>query len=155
MMQTVNSTDSVNMNSSHQKEVLDYAKSLPPRFKAARAVEEMEAEVATRTVKEWEQAHPELGAVADLGWPEAVADVRVVLRAAALGMLMDDTDYAETRSAITVRRALDFLDVPAGAVNDLFNVLANTARETLPPAAADLLYPYLSCLAASARPTVV
>jgi hypothetical protein len=147
MMQTVNRTDSQYLSPPQQKEVLEYAKGLPARFKAARAVEELEADIAAKALAEWEAAHPELGTAAEFGWPEAVADLRGVIRAAVLGLLMDDTDYAETRAALTLRRALGFLDVSAAAANDLFAVLADAAREALPPQHAEVYAPYLAALA--------
>ncbi|WP_439627330.1 hypothetical protein [Gemmata sp.] len=155
IVQTVNQADSQYLNPNQQKDVLDYARSLPARFTAARAVQEAEGEIASRVLKEWEQSHPELGPAADLGWPEAAADLRVVVRAAALGVLMDDPDYAEARAAGTLRRTLEFLDVPTGASNDLFALLAATAREALPAAAADLLVPHLTRLTAVSRPAPV
>lgn len=147
LMQTVNRTDNQYLTPPQQKDVLDYAKGLPARFKAVRAVEELEAEIAAKALAEWEAAHPELGVAADFGWPEAVGDLRLVVRAAALGALMDDTDYAEARAASTLRRALGFLELPAGAIADVFTVLADAARDALPPQHADAYVPYLAALA--------
>jgi hypothetical protein len=155
IVQTVNQADSQHLNPNQQKDVLDYARSMPTRFTAARAVQESEAEIAARVLNEWEQSHPELGSAADLGWPEAAADLRVVVRTAALAMLMDDPDHSEARAAGTLRRTLEFLDVPTGASNDLFALLAATAREVLPAAAADLLVPHLTRLTAVPRPAPV
>lgn len=150
MMRLINATDSLHLTPPQQREVLDYAKSLPARFQAARAVEELEPDIAARALAEWEQAHPELGPAAEFGWPEAAGDLGTVVRAAALGLLMDDPNYAEARAAATLRAALGFLDVPVGAVNDLFSTLTDAALETLPPAAADLYAPYLAPLAGRA-----
>lgn len=150
MMQLVNQADSQYLSPPQQKDVLEYARSLPGRFKAARAVEAREAELAARALAAWEQAHPEMGSAADFGWPEAAADLRLVLRAAALGVLMDDPDYADARAGATLRRTLGFLDVSAGATDGVFAALADAARDGLPPAAADLIAPPLERLAGRA-----
>lgn len=141
MMQLVNRTDSVHLTPPQQKDVLDYAKSVPRRFAACRALEAAEDTLV-------ERALAAVGA-ADLGWRTAEADVRGLIRAVAVGALIDDPEYAAARWGGHLARTLDFLDAPDGA-DAVFDALRGAAADLLPPGAADLLAPYFDAAAGPA-----
>lgn len=136
MMQLVNRTDSVYLTPPQQKDVLDYAKSVPRRFAACRAVEAAEDALVAAAVAAVSPPP------AELGWATADADVRGLVRAVAVGMLIDDPGYAVARWADHLRKKLDFLDAP-DAADAVFAALADAAAATLPPDATDALAPYL------------
>ena len=139
MMKLVNQTDSLYLSASQQKELLDYTASLSRRFSAIRALERQEGEIVELTLQAWQQAHADLGTPDDFGWSSSENDLRLVLRSLAIGHLMDDVDYAETRVLRHVRRTLEFADVPSDAIRNLFVCLLEAVRERLQPEALALL----------------
>lgn len=142
LMKTVNATDNMYLTPAQQKDVLDYAKSLPRRFAAARAVQTAETPLVEQALKAFQAAFPELGTPLDLGWDSADDDLRLVLRALANEMLMDDTDSADGAVLAHLRRSLGYLGVPAGGVEELFAGLRDAAVNTLPPDAFAVLAPH-------------
>jgi hypothetical protein len=142
MMQMVNDNDSLHLSTHQQKELLDYAKSLPRRFAAVRSLEANESKVIARCLEAFADAQPGLGEPAEWGWESAEDDLRACLRAIAQGVLMDDPDYPEARSFAHLRATLGFYEV--SAAGDLFGGLWTACRELLDPAAAEVLEPYLS-----------
>lgn len=155
MMKLVNATDSLYLTPPQQKDVLDYAKSLPRRFAAARAVQAAETPLVEQALKAFQAAFPELGTPLDLGWGSADDDLRLVLRALANEMLMDDTDSAEGAVLAHLRRSLGYLGVPAGAIEELFAGLRDAAVNTLKPDAFALLAPHFDRAVALAAGTTV
>jgi hypothetical protein len=141
MMQLVNRTDSVHLTPPQQKDVLDYAKSVPRRFAACRALEAAEDALVDRALAS--------AGAADLGWRSAEADVRGLIRAVAVGALIDDPEYAAARWGRHLARTLDFLDSP-DAADAVFDALRGAAADVLPPDAADLLAPYFDAVAGPA-----
>lgn len=142
LLKTVNTTDNLYLTPPQQKDVLDYAKSLPRRFAAARAVQAAETQLVELALKALEASFPELGTPLDLGWDSADDDLRLCLRAVTNEMLMDDTDSADAAVLAHLRRALGYLGVPRGAVEELFAGLRDAAVNTLRPDAFELLAPH-------------
>lgn len=155
MMKLVNATDSLNLTPPQQKDVLDYARSLPRRFAAARAVQAAETQLVELALKAVQAAFPELGPPPDLGWDSADDDLRLALRAITAEMLMDDTDAAEGAALAHLRRALGFLGIPQPAVEELFAGLRDAAVNTLKPDAFELLAPHFDRAVALAAGTPV
>jgi hypothetical protein len=155
MMKLVNATDSLHLTPPQQKDVLDYAKSLPRRFAAARAVQAAETHLVEHALKAVQAAFPELGTPLDLGWDSADDDLRLCLRAITNEMLMDDTDSADAVVLAHVRRSLGYLGVPAAAVEELFAGLRDAAVNALKPDAFELLAPHFDRAAALAAGGVV
>ena len=155
MMQLVNRFDSLHPTPAQQKELLDYAKSVRPRFAALRAVQAGEDRIVELSLHAWQQAFPDLGEPADFGWPTADADLRGAVRAIAMGTVLDDPEFAETSVLLTFRRTLDYADVPAEAVHGLFASLLEAARESLPDDHFRACEPYFQAATDAARPQAV
>jgi hypothetical protein len=134
MMKLVNQTDSLYLSANQQKQLLDYGASLGRRFAAIRSLERQENAIVELALQAWQQAHAELGTPEEFGWDSAENDLRLVLRSLAISHLMDDLDYAEARVLRHLRRTLEFADVPADAIRDLFACLVEAVREKLEPA---------------------
>ena len=152
MARLVNRFDSLHPTPAQQKELLDYAKSARPRFAALRAVQAGEDRIVELTFQAWQQAFPDLGEPTEYGWPTADADLRGAVRAIALGTVLDDQEFAESSVLLTLRRTLDYADVPAEAVHGLFAALVEAARESLPGDHFRACEPYFQAAANAARP---
>lgn len=139
MVQQLNRTDNLYPTPQQQKELLDYARSCPRRFAACRAIEASEDALVGRV----------LAAVSpdDIGWTRAEADLRGLLRTVAVGVLIDDADYATavwSQHLTSLLDALDAREVGETALTELKRALA----DSLPPDAAELVAPYLDAAAA-------
>ncbi|MGL4422409.1 MAG: hypothetical protein ACRCZF_17195 [Gemmataceae bacterium] len=155
MMRLVNTTDNLYLTPPQQKELLDYAKSMPRRFALARSVEDMEVRLIDTAFEKLQEYHPTIGDLADAGWDTSTNDLRYAIRALVNGMLMDDDQYADGTALMHLRTVLFYYDFPTGLGADLMASLRDACREALPPDAFELWDPYLQTAAeAMAEPVV-
>lgn len=132
LMQILNRTDSLIPTPQQQKELLDYGKSIAPRFAALRAIQQQEDRIVELTLTAWQQAFSDLGDPADYGWTSADADLRGAIRSITLGMVLDDLHYAEQTCLLTLRRTLEYAEIPADAIHGLFAGLHEAVRAVIP-----------------------
>jgi hypothetical protein len=143
MMKAINASDSLYLSPQQKRDVAEYAKSLPERFAAARAVEKAEGRIVDRALAALRAAHPDLADLAGAGWESAEDDLRLALRAVVQGVLMDDPDVAEATVLDHLRRTLGYLNLPDDAPRDVFAGLRAAAEAALPAEAFALLAPDL------------
>jgi Phycobilisome protein len=154
MMKTVNATDNLYLTPAQQKEMLDYARSLPRRFAAVRTVEENEQQLVAGAFEVLEENQPHYGDFSEYGWDSAATDLRLVLRTLCQAVLVDDPDLVETKILEHLRKNLTYLDLPTEAVQGLFAGLVATAERLLPPDAYDMLAPQFGQLVMSMAPEI-
>jgi hypothetical protein len=147
--QLINATDSLYLTPPQQKDVLEYAKSLPRRFAALRSVEELEVRIIDLALEKFSESQPTVGDPAEAGWDSASEDLRHALRTVALGLVMDDGEYADGAAIQTLRTILNNLDWPGDAGADLFESVKQALSELLPADAAAVFLPYWDEAAAS------
>jgi deoxyribodipyrimidine photolyase-like uncharacterized protein len=152
MMQTVNKTDNCYPTPQEQKAYLDYAKSLPRRFAASRAVEDHEVKLVDAVLESLTNSQPNIGDFTEAGWVSAADDVRHAVRSLVTGMLMDDGNYADAVSHKHIRDLFSNLDFPANAAEDLFRALKTAIDDTLPPDVSETLAEYLESAVTNAKP---
>jgi hypothetical protein len=139
MMKLINETDNLHLTPPQQKELLDYAKSLPGRFAALRQIEANEVNIVDAALEAFQQMQPTVGDLTDAGWPNAGDDLRLAVRLILIGWMMDDADYAEAKHLRTLRSQLEYLDLPADAPRDLFVALAAAVPPMISPEASELV----------------
>jgi len=143
MMQIINASDSLYLTPEEQKQLLEYAASLPGRLQAARAVEAKEDEIAGQCMALMQQRHPEFAAAHEHAWDQGHRDVQLVLRYNVQAMLMDDPDIAVDKLLRWLRTLLAGLGMPGSFLRDNFVCLKQACRAKLPADAFALLDAHL------------
>lgn len=143
MMRLINSTDSLYLNPAQQKQLLDYTRSLPKRFKAARAVEQKEDELCRDCVARLRARFPEFDGRHEAAWDKAHRDMQLVLRYNVQGMLMDDPDIATDKLLGWLRTLLASLGMTPQFLRETFTALRDSCRQGLPADVYEWLEPHL------------
>lgn len=142
MMQTLNATDNLYLTPAQQKDMLDYARSLPKRFAAARVIQDAEPTIIAATLERFGQKQPTLADLAGFGWDTATDDLTLALRAIVQGVLMSDPTMADAKVLTWLRQVLGHWDFSPEAIRQLFESLAETVADVLSPESISLVQPY-------------
>lgn len=127
-----------------QRRVLDYATTLPNRFRASDALRAAEDGIIERTLSELRERHTEYFEKSPRVTGELLPDdLRQGLRYAALAMIREDLSLQEDRLLAWMRSVRSQLNVPSEFVRDAYSTLRDRVRDALDDEAFGLLEPYL------------
>jgi hypothetical protein len=144
MMKTVNATDNMYLSPQEQGSLLEYTRSLPKRFEAARLVQAKEMEIVEHCYEQLRRMYPNFERYHKHGWDKGYRDTQLVLRYNVQGMLMDDAEIATDKLFGWLRTLFAGLDLTPNLVRDTFAALAGACRAKLPADAFALLEPHLN-----------
>ncbi|MBL8794011.1 MAG: hypothetical protein JNM56_08900 [Planctomycetia bacterium] len=144
LMKTVNRTDNLYLTPEEQNELLDYARSLPRRFEAARLIEAREQTIVAQCYERLRDLYPQFEHYHKDGWDKGYRDTQLVLRYNVQAMLMDDPDIAVDKLFGWLRTLLAGLDLTPQLVRDTFTCLRDACAAQLPAEAQALLEPHLN-----------
>ncbi|MGL6076460.1 MAG: hypothetical protein ACRC8S_20085 [Fimbriiglobus sp.] len=152
MMQTINRSDNLYLSPKEQKEILQYARSIPGRFAAVRALQAEEVRIVSRALAALGESEYLAVSLEAQGWTSAVDDLKLILRTIALAVLTEDEQVLETRVLSHLRRKLRYLDFPHDATYSLFLSLISFTETQLAAEHCEIITPYFEPLLTTMTP---
>jgi hypothetical protein len=152
MMQTINRSDNLYLSPREQKEVLRYAKSIPNRFAAVRALQAEEPRIVDRALAALGESEYLAVSLEAQGWTAASNDLKLILRTIALAVLTEDDQILETRVLSHLRRKLRYLNFPPDATYSLFLSLISFTETQLAAEHCEMITPYFEPLLTTMTP---
>jgi hypothetical protein len=143
LMKVINATDSLPISPDDQRQLLDYAKSLPKRFQVMRLVESREQDIAEAAIEQMQELYPNFEYYHENGWEKGVRDLGLVLRCNVQAMLMDDVEVNKDKLLSWFRTLNENLSLSPQFVRDCYTALLEACRGMLPADAFALLEPHL------------
>lgn len=127
-----------------QQQMLDYAQSLPERFRIATQIEQKEDGVLRATVEDIRRKYPNFSKYHDQAWTKCYRDMQLVVRYDVHAMILDDAKYVEDNILYWLRTILAGSHFTPGFVRDAYTFLREHFRRELSSDAFDGIEPYLT-----------
>jgi hypothetical protein len=122
---------------------LDFADSVPRRFRAADAAQQTEEGAVRGVVEEMTKRYPNFAKYHDQAWARCFRDVQLVLRQDVQSMLLDDVRSLDDKILLWLRTTLAANNLTPGFCRDAFSLLRDRLKDSLGAEDFDLLRPYL------------
>jgi hypothetical protein len=123
--------------------LLDLAKGLPARIKAAEAVEAAEDKIVRGSIAAMQRKYPNFPKNHDQGWAKCYRDVQLVLRYVAQAALHDSKEMLDEKLLYWMRTILIASNFTPQLVRDAYTGLRDNCKQGLPAEAFALLEPFL------------
>lgn len=144
VMKLLNESDGRYLTPAEQAVVLEYARSLPKRFQAARQVEGVEQDAIDQSLAALKRLYPKFADLHPQAWEKATRDMQLVGRFAVQGMLADDLELPADKLYKWMITMLRSVGLTPRFVRDCYQGLRDAYRAKLPADAYGLLEPHLS-----------
>jgi hypothetical protein len=126
-----------------RQSMLNYAESLPKRFRIAEQIEQKEESIVRDVVAEMQNRFADFSKHHDQAWARLFRDTQLVLRADVQAMISDDMAQLDDRILYWMRTMFAANNLTPPFVRDCFSLLRDQIRAHLGDEDYELLRPYL------------
>lgn len=146
IMRILNEIDGRYPTEEEEREILEYAESVPKRLQVAYLVQQREGECVAETVEEMKRRYSRFAPLHDRAWEKATRDMQLCLRYMTQAMLVDDLQMPVEKIYVWLGTIIKGLGMTTQFSRDAYTILRDRLRLRLPANCFPLLEPHFNKL---------